>query len=157
MRAASVKELKQELLNLPPKQILELLLRLTKFKKENKELLTYLLFEAHNEHGFVEGVKQEIDEAFVEIKGTTVYLIKKRLRKILRSITKYSKYVVAPESEIEMLIHFCRNIKSSGIPVKRSTALLNIYNQQLKKIDKLLPLLHEDSLFDYKKQLEELL
>ena len=48
MKASTVSELKEELKHLPPAQLLELCLRLARFKKENKELLTYLLFEAHD-------------------------------------------------------------------------------------------------------------
>ena len=43
MKAVSVKELSQELLNRSPKELRDLCLRLSRFKKENKELLTYLL------------------------------------------------------------------------------------------------------------------
>ncbi len=46
MKAASIQELKQELQHTSLKEITELCLRLARFKKENKELLTYLLFEA---------------------------------------------------------------------------------------------------------------
>ena len=42
MKAATVKEIKTELENLSPAALLPLTLRLAKFKKENKELLTYL-------------------------------------------------------------------------------------------------------------------
>ena len=51
MRSASVHEIKQELLTLKPAELVELCLRLAKFKKENKELLNYLLFEAQDEQG----------------------------------------------------------------------------------------------------------
>ena len=64
MKAASLSELKQELVTLPPKTVLELCLRLAKFKKENKELLSFLLFEAHNEEGYVQDIKKEIDDSF---------------------------------------------------------------------------------------------
>ena len=44
MKAATIIELKQELNNTSPAIVSELCLRLARFKKENKELLTYLLF-----------------------------------------------------------------------------------------------------------------
>ncbi|MDO9156299.1 MAG: hypothetical protein Q7U17_05460, partial [Sediminibacterium sp.] len=53
MKAASVHEIKQALLSNSSKELAELCLRLAKFKKENKELLTYLLFEAHNEEAYI--------------------------------------------------------------------------------------------------------
>ena len=47
MKAATVHEIKQALIGNTAKELAELCLRLAKFKKENKELLTYLLFEAN--------------------------------------------------------------------------------------------------------------
>ncbi|MBL7709543.1 MAG: hypothetical protein JNJ86_10750, partial [Chitinophagaceae bacterium] len=79
MKAATVHEIKQELLNCKPAETVELCLRLSRFKKENKELLTYLLFEAHNEEGFVTSVKNEIDELFSEINQSQLYFAKKSL------------------------------------------------------------------------------
>src|SRR3712207_8494859 len=53
---------RSELTSLPPKKVTELCLRLAKYRKENKELLSYLLFEAHNEQGYIESVKKEIND-----------------------------------------------------------------------------------------------
>jgi phosphoenolpyruvate carboxylase len=157
MKAASIAEIKQELITLPSKKVLELCLRLAKYKKENKELLSYLLFNAHDEHAFVENVKNEIDEQFTELPKANVYLTKKSLRKILKGIGKYSRHTGTGESAIEMLIHFCTKVKTSGIPLYRNQALSNLYNQQLKKINKLMESIHEDLHFDYKKKLEQLI
>ena len=49
MKAATVSQLKKELQHRNPDELLQLCLRLARFKLENKELLTYLLFEADNE------------------------------------------------------------------------------------------------------------
>jgi len=57
MKAVTIKELKDELANLSPKEIRELCLRLARFKKENKELLTYLLFESGDESVYVGSIK----------------------------------------------------------------------------------------------------
>jgi hypothetical protein len=156
MKAASISELKQELLNLPGKEVTELCIRLAKYKKENKELLTYLLFESFDQEAYINNVKQEIDAAFLELPRSTPYMNKKSLRKILRSISKYSKHTGSKQAEVEMLLHFCRNVKSSGIKIYRSTALTNLYTQQLKKIYAAFESLHEDLLYDYRKQLQEL-
>ena len=64
MKAVSVVSIKKELKHLSNDELTELCLRLSKFKKENKELLTYLLFESHNETGYIETVKEYIDEQF---------------------------------------------------------------------------------------------
>lgn len=156
MKAASINELKQELLSLPPKKVLELCLRLARFKKENKELLSYLLFEAHDEHSYVESIKKELDEQFAEMPKGNWYLAKKALRKILKGISKYSKHTATKESEVEMLLHFCINLKNSGIRFRSYKALSGLYDQQIKKLHALVEQVHEDLRFDYKKQLEQL-
>src|SRR5436189_6128359 len=115
MKPASINELKQELITLQPKKLTELCLRFAKYKKENKELLSYLLFEAHNEQAFVETIRKEIDEQFSDLPKATPYLTAKSLRKILRAITKYSRYIDSKESEMDMRIHFCFRLKDSGI------------------------------------------
>lgn len=55
MKTATIAELKSELGNVPAPQLAELCIRLAKFKKENKELLTYLLFEAYDEEAVPAG------------------------------------------------------------------------------------------------------
>ena len=62
MKAVSVVTIKKELKHRSSEELMEMCLRLSKFKKENKELLTYLLFEAHDESGYIETVKAEIDQ-----------------------------------------------------------------------------------------------
>lgn len=156
MKAAGINEIKQELITLPPKKVMELCLRLAKFRKENKELLSYLLFESHNEQGYVESIKKEINDQFWHLPRGNMYIIKKGLRKILRSIAKYSKHTATKESEVEILIHFCRNLNDSAIPFRFNKALSNLYDQQLKKLNVLAEQVHEDLRFDYKKQLEQL-
>jgi hypothetical protein len=156
MKSASISDLKQELTNIPPKQVLEVCIRLAKYKKENKELLTYLLFESHDEQGYIENVKKEIDEYFTELPKPGPYLNKKALRKILKAVNKYSKHTGSRQAEVEMLLYFCEKVKSSGIRINKSVALTNLYSQQIKKINTALQSLHEDLHYDYKKQLDGL-
>ena len=61
MKTATVTELKKELKTRSQADLVELCLKLSKFKKENKELLTYLLYEADNELQYIVNVKSEID------------------------------------------------------------------------------------------------
>ncbi len=157
MKAATVNELKKELSHLSAKELVELCNRLARFKKENKELLTYLLFEAHDEAAYIKGVQSEIDFGFAEIpKGNSLYLIKKSVRKILRATNKYIRYTGSKNAEIELLLHFCTQLKQSGIPIHKSTALTNLYEAQLKKINKTLLTFHEDLQYDYRRVLESL-
>jgi hypothetical protein len=156
LRPASINEIKQELSALQPKKLIELCLRLAKYKKENKELLTYLLFEAQNEQAFVEAINRETDERFSELPKATTYLTTKSLRKILRSITKFSRYMDSKESEMDTRIHFCAMLKNSGIRIQKDKAIFNLYTRQLLKLNALKESVHEDLAFDYGKQLQEL-
>lgn len=77
MKAASLSEIKKELLRNDPVQLSELILRLARYKKENKELLTYLLFESDNEAAFIESIKVETDAFFEDINSSNLYFAKK--------------------------------------------------------------------------------
>lgn len=154
MKSASINEIKQELSVVKSQAIAELCLRLAKFKKENKELLTYLLFEAHDEAAYVNGIKKEIDELFDTINVSHLYFAKKTLRKIIRIINKYCRYSGNKQTEIELRIYFCQKLKASDIPFRRNTVTNNIYESQLKKIHTTLAALHEDLQYDYLKELK---
>src|SRR5690606_39598156 len=112
MKPASVKEIKQELGHLNNQELMAICLRLSKFKKENKELLTYLLFQSSDEAAFVEAVKQQMDEQFEQMNRNNFYYIKKSTRKILRVLKKYAKYSAKKETEVELLLYFCEHLFS---------------------------------------------
>ena len=157
MKTSSISEIKQELTNASPKELLELCLRVVKYKKENKELLSFLLFEAHDLPAYIENIKKEMDEQFIQINKSNLYFAKKSLRKILKTTNKYIKYTASKETEAELLIYFCAKIKASGIRINKSTALANLYNNQIKKIRAVIETFHEDLQHDINKQIEEIL
>jgi len=156
MKSATVFEIKDELQQLPPGKLVDLCLRLVKFKKENKELLTYLLFEAHDLDTYIGMVKTETTDEFSGINSSNLYFAKKSIRKILRNINKYIRYTGSKQAEIELLLFYCKTLNESGIPFKRSPALVNLYEGQLKKIKKAIETLHEDLQYDYNRELENL-
>ena len=156
MKTATVKQLKDELKHHSTEDLMNLCLRLSRFKKENKELLTYLLFESHNEEDFIEGIKLEIDEQFESINRDSYFYIKKSVRKILRMIKKYSRYSLKKETEIELLLYFCRKLRRFSPSIKRNVTLTNIYERQIASIRKTVATLHEDLQYDYNSALEDL-
>ncbi len=149
MKAATVSQLKKELQHRTPEELLALCLRLSKFKKENKELLTYLLFESDHEEGYIETVKSEIDELFSEINTNSYFYIKKSVRKILRNLKKYIRYSGHKETEVELLLYFCQKLKDFRPSIRRNTTLTNLYHRQLDFVEKKIGLLHEDLQYDY--------
>jgi hypothetical protein len=156
MKAASVKELREELNRLSPKQLVEICLRLSRFKKENKELLTYLLFESNDEEAYVRMVKKDIDRQFEEVNTRSYYLIKKSVRKILRNTRKYIRYSPRKDTEVELLLYFCRQLKQMDPSYKRSSVLSNLYDRLIDSIYKKVEKLHEDLQYDYERELREM-
>jgi hypothetical protein len=156
MQTSTLAQLKKEVQTLPYPQLVELCVRLAKYKKENKELLHYLLFEAGDEQQFVKQVKQEIVEQFKEVNTSHVYYAKKTIRKILRNVNKQAKYSGLPQTNIELLIYFLQHLRKLDMLLYQSNQLMNLYDAQLKKINKELSKLHEDLQYDYKKEMEEL-
>ena len=157
MKAVTVKELKQELNNKSPKEVLDLCLRLSRFKKENKELLTYLLFEASDEAYYVESVKQEIDQKFEVVNKKSPYFIRKSIRAILNYTKKYIRYSQNKETEVELLLYFCGKMKSFNPSIHNHKRIENIFYKQIESIQKKISTLHEDLQYDYKMEIEELL
>lgn len=157
MKAASLKEIKTELNHRSTQELLELCLRLSKFKKENKELLTYLLFESANEEAFINSIKQKVDADFETINTKTFFYIKKSVRKILRELKKFIRYSQNKETEVELLLYFCHKLKNFKPSIQRNTTLTNLYNRQLDFIMKKVSVLHEDLQYDYNLELEKLL
>ena len=156
MKAVSISEIKKELTNLDNKTLQEICMRLAKYKLENKELLTYLLFEAHDESSYISLVKEEIDQLFATLPEGNVYYIKKSLRKILRITNRQVKYSGQPSTEVEIRIYFCSRIISAGIPLHKSQVLTNLFEQQLKKIETVIAKLPEDLQYDYHRDFESL-
>ncbi|HWY10983.1 MAG TPA: hypothetical protein VN026_06650 [Bacteroidia bacterium] len=157
MKSGSLSEIKKELHELDPKHLAELCIALAKHKKDNKEYLDYLLFESHDKIGFVTQIKQEVDNQFYELNSSTnLYYAKKSLRKILRIINKYIKYIGDKAVAAELHIYFCMKLKESKIPIEKSARLVNLKTGELKKIKVLIDSLHEDLQYDYLKDLEEI-
>lgn len=157
MKSASLSEIKKEIKSLSPEQVFDLCMRLAKYKKDNKELLNYLLFEAQDENSYINSIKAEMDEEIESLNKSNLYLAKKTIRKVLRTANKHIKYSGSKQTEAEILIHFCKTFKQTGIPIRRYTILQNLYESQLKKIQKALSTLHEDVQGDYLMDLEAIL
>ena len=157
MKAVTVKKIKDELKYRSANDLMELCLQLSKFKKENKELLTYLLFEAHNEEGYIESVKEQIDELFENINTKSYFYIRKSVRKILTLTKKFIRYSKKKETEVELLLYFCKKLKNFTPSIKKSPSLINTFDRQILLIKKAIATLHEDLQYDYQLELDSLL
>ncbi|CAM1345133.1 hypothetical protein [Tenacibaculum amylolyticum] len=156
MKAASIKTLKDELKHKNSAELLEVCLKLARFKKENKELLTYLLFEAHDEDRYIEAIKEEMDVMFSEINTKSFFYIRKSVRKILTTIKKYIRYSKKKSTEVELLLYFCMKLKNFKPSIKKSPRIQNVFDTQIRMIKKTMQSLHEDLQYDYNLLLEEI-
>lgn len=156
MKAATIKILKDELKHQNQDELLELCLKLARFKKENKELLTYLLFEASNEDRYIESIKLEIDQSFSEINTKSFFYIRISVRKILSSLKKNIRYSKKKSTEVELLLYFCLKLKQFKPSISRSPRLQNIFETQMRMAKKAMYTLHEDLQYDYTMLIEEI-
>lgn len=154
MKAVTVKQIKDELHHRSHKELMDLCLHLSRFKKENKELLTYLLFESQNEDLFIQSVKDFMDELFNGINTDSYYYIRKSVRKILSQIKKFIRYSKKKETEAELLLHFCWRLQELSPSIARSQRLVSVYIRQLNMAEKAISALHEDLQYDYRLELE---
>ena len=152
MKAATIAELKRTLVTLDQGELLEAVLRLARFKKDNKELLTYLLYLSKNEASYVNLLCEGIDEQC----SLTPNAHKKTLRKLIRWMDKCLRYSGNKETEVQVRIHFCRALLASDTPFHKYPVMNNMYLRQLKKIKKAVATFHEDIQYDWNLQLEKI-
>lgn len=158
LEATGLSDIKKELQEIEPKVLIELCLKLAKYKRDNKDFLGYLLFKAHDKTFFLSEIKTQVQTQFSEInKENNLYYIKKSLRKILRQIVKYCRYLDDKALAADLHIYFCLQLKNSGIPFEKNKLIHNMYEQEIKKIKTFIASLHPDLQNDYHLELEKLL
>lgn len=156
MNTASIQQIKDALKAADKKELAEICLRLAKHKKENKELLNYLLFEAPDVDAYVLQVKNEIDEGFAQVNTSHVFFAKKTLRKMLRLANKHIRFIAGKDAEAEILLHYLTNFRGLKMQWQKQKLLRNLYEAQLKKAAAAIASLHEDLQHDYQRTWERL-
>ncbi|MEO1618231.1 MAG: hypothetical protein AAFV88_20420 [Planctomycetota bacterium] len=151
-KAATISQLKKELAELDREELINVCVRMAKFKVECKELLTYLLMKANDEVGYAAALCEELDALLI----TPGRIHKKTLRKVIRWMDKSLRFSGDKETELQVRIHFCRRIKEKRITFGGCRVSSNLYNSQLKKIDKAIAKVHADLQFDFTQQLATL-
>jgi len=154
MKAATVKAIKEELNMRSREELVELCLSLSKFKKENKELLTYLLYEVSDELSFINSIKEEIDLAFKEINRTSYYYLKKSIRKILRNTKKNIRYSKKKQTEVELILFYCNKLKNFTPSISKSIPLTRIFEREILRVEKIVAKLDADLQYDYGNEIE---
>ena len=156
MKPAGVKTIKEELKTRSREELTELCLNLSKFKKENKELLTYLLFEASDENYFIQGIKEEITTQFEQVNRKSYYYVKKSIRKILRNTKKNIRYSKKKQTEVELILFFCKILIDFTPSITKSIPLTNIFEREIQRIKKIILTLDPDLQYDYGIEIDDL-
>jgi len=151
----TISTIKRELINLSKEELIQHCLRMAKYKKDNKELLNYLLFESDDEEGYVSDVKEDISALFKVINRDSFYYVKKNIRRIHRVLIKHIKHSGVKKTEIELLLFFCHEMQMCGISFIESKVMINLYDRQVRNIEKVINSLHEDIRVDYETELDE--
>lgn len=157
MKAATLAQIKKELGTVSPQKLMALTLKLIKYKVENKELISYLLFDEDDQASYISDIKSEVTDLLSEIGHMTPYISKRTMRKTLKAIAKYVKYTGSKEVEAELYVHFCKIIKEQKINKYTHKAVLTIYLNTVEKIRKSLPNVHEELRHDYELEIVTLL
>ncbi len=155
METSSIAEIKKELKHLHPNDLIEVCLRLAKFKKANKELAHYILFESMDEDKYVQKAKEEISLRFAEMPTNSLFFTTKYISKTLRIVKQYAQYSKLVQTEIELLLHFCIELKKCKNYWDRYQAIESIYERQIGKVRKDLQKVHEDLRYDYERMLAQ--
>ncbi len=157
MKIAGTSEIRQQLKELPPSELREIILRLSRYKQDNKGLINYLLFGAENESDYLNEVKEEIRSQLNQTNTSSLYLAKKSIRKALKTANTHIKYSGKDQILIDLLLFYCNELLSLDLAIKHSEILSNLFERQIVRIEKSLNKLHEDLQYDYRKELNELL
>lgn len=155
MEISSLQEQKSELKNLSKDELAELVLRMARYKKENKELLNYLLFHQQDPETYVAAVKQHLAADFAEL-NPQAYYCAKSLRKILRYISRQAKFMGKPYHEAEFLIWYCHQYLENVNLKNNNKSLQGLLIRPLEKIEKISRKLHEDLQFDIRQELDKI-
>ena len=75
---------------------------------------------------------------------------------MLRIANKHIRYTGSKTAEAEILLHYLTNFKGLKLSWQKSTALVNLYKSQLKKIENAIATMHEDLQYDYQRELDRL-
>lgn len=148
-------DLKKELLELSKPELIQLCLRVAKLKRENKELLAYLIFDSEDPIFYAQKLKPEIKEVF-EQPFQHAYYLTKSIRKAMRLITKYYRFTSNKQGETELLIYLVEEFYLSWRNEYRYQALGKVIFRCLEKAQSNLKKIDEDFRADFEDPINEL-
>jgi hypothetical protein len=149
----SLASLKKELSSLERSELINICTRLARHKKENKELLAYLLLDADDPLHYAEKTKPLLDEPF-DVPYHSAWAFAKRLRKTLRLIAKYQRFTGSVRGEVELLIYFLQKFQGNLLHELKYQAIQKIVFRCMQKLEVLIHKVDEDYRSDYTEPLQ---
>jgi hypothetical protein len=156
MKPATLPQLQKELSHMSQQELLSICIKLAKYKKENKELLNFLIYGAHDRKEYFSGVKESLEESFSQINRSSAYTTKKGLQKMVRLITKHVRQSASLQTELELRLWFCMRIRQARINLDASQVTSNLFYREIERIKVVAAKLHEDVRADYASELSKL-
>jgi len=156
MNIPSLAAIKKELSYLDEKELISLILNLSKFTRDNKAFLYFKLNERDQPSLFVDTVKEELDKLFQTANTTSFYLTKKSSQTIRRKLNKALKFSANKTDQIELILFFCEKLKTYGYLKFNHPVISNLFQMQIQKAEKLILKLEDDLRYDYTQLLEQI-
>jgi len=156
MNIPSLAAIKKELSYLDEKELISLILTLSKFTRDNKAFLYFKLNERDQPSLFVDTVKEELDKLFQTANTTSFYLTKKSSQTIRRKLNKALKFSANKTDQIELILFFCEKLKTYGYLKFNHPVISNLFQMQIQKAEKLILKLEDDLRYDYTQLLEQI-
>ena len=156
MNIPSLVAIKKELSYLDEKELISLILNLSKFTRDNKAFLYFKLNERDQPSLFVDTVKEELDKLFQTANTTSFYLTKKSAQTIRRKLNKALKFSANKTDQIELILFFCEKLKTYGYLKFNHPVISNLFQMQIQKAEKLILKLEDDLRYDYTLLLEQI-
>jgi len=151
MESPKLNNIRKELNHLPKENLADYCLKIAKYKTENKEFLSYLLFYSDNNDLYISEIKKMLDEGFSDLPYSD-YTATKVLRKLTRLMNKHIKFIGNKVRELELALFFCSLFIEKSSPKTSHKPLIALLFRQLKRIEKLIPKLDEDLQFDFQNE-----
>lgn len=156
MRIPSLAEIKRELSHLNEKELMEYIVDLSKFSRDNKSYLYFKLYGRDQPQLYIQSVQEELENEFQSARGDHSYYAKKSAQKIRRKMNKLIKLSKDKTDQLEVLLFFCEKMMEYGYRKHNNQVIENLYMSQLAKAEKIINGLHEDLQFDYQGRIEDL-
>ncbi|AWW28729.1 hypothetical protein DN752_00465 [Echinicola strongylocentroti] len=156
MKLPSLSHIKKELNQLNEEELINLLLETAKFTKDNKQFVFFKLYGRENPEFFQQMVEEELAESFESANMDHAYFAKKSAQAIRRKLNKYLKFTKDKTIQLELVAYFCKALVSYKYLDFNHQVIINLYELQVSKIQKLISTLHPDLQFDYQPLVEEL-